>query len=205
MIEKKNPVLKNWQILHYLEVDYKFLEVPSIHLEVEDFGNEENMKDFCIFIADQKLQHMTSKIYTFFHCNTFVKEKNGIAYKDSTVNLLKEVGFTLSRHAKILMKVLLVEHGKGNHLQTTQEVRLKWIVWSTKTSNFSACFLVAICLSSLQAINRFQRLRWGNISYRELSWMRQWKDPKTVSLGQLFGMLSVLSHLSNNWLQTQSG
>ena len=55
-----------------------------------------------------------SKIRTFFHCNTLVKEKNGVAFKPSsltyfqrsvqrhlntkgsTVNLLNEVGFKLS-------------------------------------------------------------------------------------------------------------
>ena len=92
------------------------------------------MEEFCIFIAAEKYENTKqnkmrqanllqvlsreervkrSKIRTFFHCNTLVKEKNGVAYKPSTltyfqrsvqrhlntkgstVNLLKEVGFKL--------------------------------------------------------------------------------------------------------------
>ena len=79
----------------------------SIHPEVKDFGNEdetnyetdeinnENMKEFCIFVTDQKIgKYKTynkirqvslvqvlsreervkrSKILTFLHCNTLVK------------------------------------------------------------------------------------------------------------------------------------
>ena len=98
---------------------------------------KENMNEFWIFIADQKSEkyktYITirkanlvqvlsreeqvkgSKRRTFFHVKTFVKEKNGVAYKPSTltyfqrsvqrnlntkgstVNLLKEDGFKLLR------------------------------------------------------------------------------------------------------------
>ena len=118
----------------------------SIPPEVKDFGdenetnyetdeiNKENMKEFCIFIADQKSEntkHTTkykqiscrfwskeeraegSKRRTFFYSKSFIKEKNSVVYKPSTltyfqwsvqwhvdtkgstVNLLKEDGFKL--------------------------------------------------------------------------------------------------------------
>ena len=91
----------------------------SIHPEVKGFGDEdetncktdeidkENMKKFCIFIANQKLENTRpttkynkqtltnfwskeeriegTKIRTFSHCNTLVKEKNGVAYKPSSL------------------------------------------------------------------------------------------------------------------------
>ena len=91
----------------------------SIHLEIKDSSGEdetnyktdeirkENMKEVCIFIADQKSEntkHPTkirqanlvqvlskeervewSKRRTFFRCKTFAKEKNGVANKPSTL------------------------------------------------------------------------------------------------------------------------
>ena len=95
----------------------------SIHLEVKDFGNkdemnyetdennEENMREFCIFIAERKSENTkrTTKIWqanlvqvllreewvdaskrrTFFPLQSFD------SYVFSTVNLLKEIGFKL--------------------------------------------------------------------------------------------------------------
>ena len=94
--------------------------------------DKENMNKYCFFIADQKSEntkHTTKynkqkfcreknaqrevKDVLFSHCKTFVKEKNGVAYKPatltylqrfvqrhintkgSTVNLQKEDGFKL--------------------------------------------------------------------------------------------------------------
>ena len=119
----------------------------NIHLEGKDFGdknetnyetdeiNKENMKEFCIFIGDQKsknTKHTTkydkqtvckfwskeervegSKRRTFFHCKTSVKEKNGVAHKLSTLTYFQR---SVQRHLNTMVQ--------------------QWIYWKKTALNF---------------------------------------------------------------------
>ena len=98
----------------------------------------------CASFDERRTSRRRKKTY-FFHCKTFVKEKNdtSVAPQHKEFNdEFTEDGFKLLKFLerfKILMKALLVEHGKRViiHKPPEKSTRLKWTTFFPKDTMIS--------------------------------------------------------------------